>query len=217
MYSAWIADTVGASPAPTPAIGFVMSAVAALVPGTGETVIPPVVLVALLTVSTMFLRGARRFTDRERQAWTLLGVAYLLAFAGVLTGAVLFVTTEVHRAFGPPDGLILLGYSVALVAFVRFPHVEGAAPDRVRVVIDGLVGAVALGTILWVWFLGDVLDGLASAALMDRVVGMAYPIVDLSVVAVVGILILRRTALQFDIRLRCTGASTTSRRSGRCS
>jgi len=178
-----------------------MSGIAAVLPQYGEDIVPPVVLIALFTSSTMFLRGASRFSDRERQAWGLLGVAYFFAFLGVLAGAVAFLITGETRAFGPYDALILCGYLVALVAFVRFPHVEGAVPDRVRVVIDGFVGAIALGTVVWVTLLSALFDDLASAALLDRIIGMSYPIVDLSLVAVVAILILRRTALQYDLRL----------------
>jgi signal transduction histidine kinase len=183
------------------AIGFGVSAVAMASPTLGDDLVPPYVMVALLTSSTMFLRGASRFDDRERQAWTLLGIAYVLAFLGVFGGGVLFAITHSTPAFGGPDLLILSGYVVSLVAFARFPHVNGAVPDRVRVLVDGTVGAVALGTILWVWFLSDLFADLSSASVFDRFVGMAYPIVDLSMVAVISILILRRTALQFDLRL----------------
>lgn len=183
------------------AIGFSTALVAVFAPALGDDVVPPMVLIALLTSSIMFLRGAQRFDDRERQAWTTLGVAYSLAFCGVLLGGAEFVLTGNAPAFGGQDVIILGGYALSLVAFVRFPHVEGTTPDRVRVVVDGLVGAIALGTVLWVWFLGDLFAELAGVGTFDQVIGMAYPIVDLSLVAVVAILILRRTALQFDLRL----------------
>lgn len=181
--------------------GFAATCVILLVPSLGRDLASVSVLSGTLTAGVLMVRKARMFEDRERQAWAILGGAFLIAAVGVVIGGLVEVITGSAPTFGPLDVFFVTSYVFVMVGVLRFPHIKEVSSERVRVLIDGIVGSVSLGTILWVWFLDDLFAQLSNARPIEQVIGMSYAIGDLAVMAVLAILILRRSALRFDIRL----------------
>jgi signal transduction histidine kinase len=66
---------------------------------------------------------------------------------------------------------------------------------------DGLIGAIAVATLLWVVFLNEVTAALGDAPTWQRLVGSTYVLLDVSVVVTVMIVVVRRSNLRFDLRL----------------
>ncbi|HSJ84860.1 MAG TPA: HAMP domain-containing sensor histidine kinase [Acidimicrobiia bacterium] len=72
---------------------------------------------------------------------------------------------------------------------------------RVRALVDGMVGAVSLATLAWVWFLAGYIDRLSAAPPGQRVIAMAYPILDVALLIALLMLSVRRSTYWLDRRL----------------
>lgn len=153
------------------------------------------------------LRGVRRLEGRERLGWSGIGVAMLIAAFGVIVVAAFTLTGSEVSAFGPLDTFFLLAYAIAAVSIMSLPNADGRWSVRVRALVDGLVGAVAIATMAWVWFLSGYLDLLAAAAPGQRVVAMAYPTLDVVLLISLLMLSIRRSTYFFDRRLLLLSAA----------
>ena len=159
------------------------------------------VTLGMTAAGSVILRGAKRLEGRERFAWRGIGVALLLGALGVLVVSVLFATGADVPAFGPLDSFFVASYALVLISILSLPHAEGRWSVRVCASVDGLVGAVAVATLAWVWFLSGYLDALAAAPPGQRVVAMAYPILDVALLIAILMLSIRRSTYWFDKRL----------------
>ncbi|HEX5696400.1 MAG TPA: HAMP domain-containing sensor histidine kinase [Acidimicrobiia bacterium] len=149
----------------------------------------------------VFIRGSRKLLGRERLPWFGVGLALVSGALGVLVIAILSSSGADLPAFGPLDTFFFVSYVLIFVSIVALPHTAGRWSVRALAMVDGLVGAVALATIAWVWFLSGYLDLLASAPPGQRVIAMAYPILDVAVLISVLLLSVRRSNYWFDPRL----------------
>jgi signal transduction histidine kinase len=149
----------------------------------------------------VFLRGSRKLEGRERLAWSGVGVALISAALGVLVMAILSSSGADLPAFGPLDTFFVVSYVLVFTSIVALPHTAGRWSIRALAMVDGLVGAVALAIIAWVWFLSGYLDLLASAPPGQRMIAMAYPILDVAMLISVLLLSVRRSSYWFDRRL----------------
>lgn len=176
-------------------------------PSLGEYLGMPLMLVGYTIAGVLFTRGSTRYHGRERLAWSLIGTAYLLGAAGVLSFLVAyFAVGDNIPAFGPLDICFILAYLTNLAGLWVLPHMQGAPVRRARVFIDGMVGAVSIILIAWVWFLHDILDRMNDATPLELVIGYAYPLIDVATIVVVMMVTLRRSTLRFDPRVLLIGA-----------
>ena len=129
----------------------------------------------------------------------------LLAVIGVPTVEIINGITGNARAFGPTDVIFIVTYGSVVAGLALLPHVRGSAVQRLRVWLDGLIGAVSLGTVLWVVFLAGPFREIANAPTWDRFVGVAYPALDVIALIVVMIVAVRRGSLRFDPRITFIG------------
>ena len=159
------------------------------------------VLVAFVAAGIVFLRGAQQLDGRERLAWSGIGVAMLLASSGLAIVAVLSSTGAQLPAFGPLDTFFLVSYVVLCVGIVALPHAEGRWSIRALGLVDGLVGAIAVATVAWVWLLSGYVDLLKGAPPGQRVIAMAYPVLDVALLISILMLSIRRSSFRFDRRL----------------
>lgn len=159
------------------------------------------VLIGSSVAGVLFIRRARAFTGRERLGWTLVGAGLLCAATGVLVVALLYVAGYNPPAFGWTDLFFVATYLVMIAAFGVLPHTQGSPFQRWRMVIDGLIGAVSVGALLWVYVISDLTHNLEGAAMTSRAIGVAYPFLDLAVVSMAMIVLLRRSAFRFDLSL----------------
>ncbi|MGH8915985.1 MAG: sensor histidine kinase [Acidimicrobiia bacterium] len=159
------------------------------------------IVLLFASAGVVFLRRAAMLDGRERLAWSGIGVACLSAATGVILIAALNTAGVVLPAFGLLDGFFICSYLLLASSIVAMPHAEGRWSVRVLGLVDGLVGAVALATVSWVWFLGDYLHQLQAAPVTERVIAMAYPILDVAILISLLMLSLRRSTFRFDRRL----------------
>ena len=105
----------------------------------------------------------------------------LLLFAA---GDVVFDVAQ--RGFGQADGfpysdvLYLLAYPVLAIALARLAR---SRYDR-ETAIDSIIVAIALSAVIWQWVVTPVLDSTSGAS-AERIVSVAYPIMDILLVVVI--------------------------------
>ncbi|MCJ7725266.1 MAG: HAMP domain-containing histidine kinase [Acidimicrobiia bacterium] len=175
------------------------------VPDQAQTIGPVCVFVGLAACALTILRKTGAMDDRERVAWRLVGFGFALVAAGILTMAVTDIVAGPVPAFGPIDLFFLTAYGLIVAGFAILPHQAAGQAQRVRVLLDSLIGALAIGAFMWVLVLDDLLTGFAGTSAWNRWVGTAYPIIDVGVLILVTIVITRRTAFRFDPRIMLFG------------
>ncbi len=185
---------------------FVIVGVAALILLLGETefshaVAPLGILLGDMVAGFLFLRGSRNLASVERRAWTLVGIGLMVATSGIGVLAIQVLLGFDPPTFGISDAFFVAGYVIILVGMASLPHTEGDALQRGRVALDGVVAAISIGALTWVFILEPIATGLDGAPLVDRVFGVLYVLVDILIIVVVIIVTLRRSMLRFDIRL----------------
>ncbi len=151
----------------------------------------------------LIYRGARVHPDREALAWRVFGSGLLLAATGVAVTGVL-ISADALPAFGPHDLIFLTAYSLGIIGFLIMPHV-GGSQSRVRILLDGAVGALSVAILVFVLFLPTIRPHLASATFWERFAGVGYPLLDSLMVVVAMIVTIRRSAWRFDIRIAALG------------
>ncbi|MFV1969857.1 MAG: ATP-binding protein [Acidimicrobiia bacterium] len=159
------------------------------------------VFVGSIISGWLFLRNAKLLGGRERLAWSLIGAGILSGAAGVLSVAAVFVVVGDAPAFGWTDLFFFGAYALMIAGVAILPHTQGSPLQRWRMVLDGLIGAVSVGALLWVFFLSDLMYDLGGLSMVARVIGGAYPFLDLAVLTVAILVLLRRSAYRFDVRL----------------
>jgi signal transduction histidine kinase len=150
---------------------------------------------------SLLLRNAKFLSGRERLAWSLIGVGLLTAATGVLSVGIVFVIAGDAPAFGWTDLFFFATYAAIIAGFGALPQTQGSPLQRSRMVLDGLIGAVFIGALLWVYLLSDLMHDLEAAAIATRVIGSIYPFLDLLLLTVAMVVLLRRSTYRFDTRL----------------
>jgi signal transduction histidine kinase len=153
----------------------------------------------------LIVRGAKVHPDREALAWRLVGSGLLIAVAGVATTGVL-ASIGVLPVYGPHDIVFLTAYTFVITGFLAMPHV-GGTQSRVRIFLDGAIGATSVAVLLVVFFLPGIRVHLAGATFWERFAGIGYPLLDSLMVVVAMIVTIRRSAWRFDIRTAALGGA----------
>ncbi|MDF1597302.1 MAG: HAMP domain-containing sensor histidine kinase [Acidimicrobiia bacterium] len=152
--------------------------------------------------SVVFLRNARAIPSRrERAAWQLIGSGLGLGSIGVLATIGWSVVAPPVPAFSAVDLAFVTSYVLVLAAVALLPQASGGGLQRARLLVDGLIGAIALTSIFWVTFLFDMLSNLAGTDGWEGAVGSAYPILDVAALIAVATLFMSRSNMRFDARL----------------
>jgi signal transduction histidine kinase len=182
----------------------VVSAIVIVVdPEADAEVGPLAVMVGSLASGTLILRGARKHVSRESLAWTLVGAGLILGGLAVVVYALMSLVVELP-SFGPYDLIFMSVYALTLTGFALMPHL-GSVKSRARVMLDGLIGAVTMTSVVWVLFLPAIERHLEDATVWERFAGVAYPVVDTAAVVVALIVTIRRSSWRFDIRIALMG------------
>jgi diguanylate cyclase (GGDEF)-like protein len=138
--------------------------------------------------------AARAATGRFRAVWT----CFAIAFGGWTAGAVVwgYLDSVLNSATFPSPGDF--GYILfpifGCAALVQWP-IGAVGQSRLRLVLDGLIFAMSLFLLSWVLVLHSVFETYRE----DRfTVGLAltYPVADLMILAVVGLVLVRAPARQ---------------------
>lgn len=174
-------------------------------PAGGDLIGPLGTLIGFVAAAIAILRRSGNMEGRDRIAWRLIGVGFVLACTGMLTIVVLEVVAGPVPAFGPADLFFVAAYLTILAGFSYLPHQATSPLQRVRVYLDSLIGALSVAAVMWVLVLHDLLAGLAGASGWERWAGSAYPLLDVATLIVVVIVVSRRSAFRFDPRLLLFG------------
>ena len=167
----------------------------------GEYVGSAVLLVGNSVGGVAMVRRARTLEGSERLPWMLVGAGFLIATIGVLMVGVVDLAVGGVPAFGPIDFLFFAGYVVVLAGLAMLPQASGSVLSRSRVALDGLIGALSLGALLWVGVLSGLSDRLAAVEPWERLVATIYPVLDLAVIVALMVVAVRRSSYQFDLRI----------------
>ncbi|MGH8915672.1 MAG: ATP-binding protein [Acidimicrobiia bacterium] len=177
------------------------SVVAAVRPATGETLGGLGMVLGDITAGILILRLSGGLERRERTAWRYLAAGLFLVASGVLAISVLTGLGYLLPAFGPTDTFFLAGYSMLIVAFCRLARSDGQGRDWVLTLLDALVGAIALTTLVWTAFYHELVESFAGAPTWETVVASSYPLLDIAAVIGLMILVIRRSHFHWDPRL----------------
>ena len=148
----------------------------------------------------MFIRSSH-LERRERIAWRHIAIGLFLVATGVSIVGVLTGLGYAMPAFGPTDVFFLAGYAMLIVAFYRLARSDDDGRDWVLTILDALVGAIALTTLVWTAFYHELVNNLQGAPIWDQVIGSIYPMLDVAAVMGLMILVMRRSHFHWDPRL----------------
>lgn len=166
-----------------------------------SSVLVVAVLVCLTWASRMMITRSRNLPAEEHRAWRLFGLGLAIAAAGVATHAFVWLVASEVPVFGTVDLIWLVGYLTGITALALLPHASGSRWQRLRLLIDGVIGGVAVGALLWALVLRNLTTELRQAGAWEGLVGSAYVVLDAIILVVLMIVIVRRSTHRFDIRL----------------
>ncbi|MGZ5383355.1 MAG: sensor histidine kinase [Acidimicrobiia bacterium] len=182
-------------------IGIVVSAID---PAAAATVAPLAMLIGLAVAGGTIISATSIYEGRERLAWRMIGTGMIIAAAGVLFLAVLNMIAPVP-AYGPTDLIFIFAYATVMAGFAIMPQVGTVLGNGMRVMVDGLIGALSMATLIWVIFYPALEESLRSATAWEQFAGVAYPLLDTSMVVVAMIVTIRRSNSRFDPRIGLFG------------
>jgi len=191
-------------------IAFVVVAI-----GMGVSVVDPVaateilgplgMLIGLGVAGGVIRSGASTYQGRERLAWRMIGTGMMIGSLGVFTVALIDTIAPPAPAFGPTDLIFVFCYATVMTGFAIMPHLGTMLGSRVRVMLDGLIGALSMATLIWVVFYDALEEHLQSATSWERFAGITYPLLDTAMVVVAMIVTIRRSNFRFDLRIVLIG------------
>ncbi|HUP14545.1 MAG TPA: HAMP domain-containing sensor histidine kinase [Acidimicrobiia bacterium] len=188
------------------AIGIVVSAID---PAAAEVVAPVAVLIGLAVAGGVIVSATSIYEGRERLAWRMIGTGMIIASAGVLVVA-LINSIAPAPTYGPPDLIFIFAYATVMAGFAIMPQVGAVLGTRVRVLLDGLIGALSMATLIWVIFYPALEESLRSATAWEQFAGVAFPLLDTSMVVVAMIVTIRRSNSRFDPRIVLFGVGVVA-------
>lgn len=153
-----------------------------------------------VSAGVMILRYARRTTDDDARSFRLIGLALVLGGTGMISFGIIdqFIVVP---AFGVLDSVFFVMYGLLLASLAFMPSVKRGWRRQTRILIDGLVGGISLAVLGWQAFGDQIMENLSMLPTSQRLIGLAYPVFDLSLLIGVMVVVLRRGQYRFDVRL----------------
>ena len=140
---------------------------------------------------------AARSRTHQRLPWLLLAVA---ASCYTVGNAIWFyyqvLAPETQTFPGPADIFYVALVPFVVVGMLALPSQSLSAAGRARAVADGLIMAAALLFVSWILVVGPLFDQLGEASRLYLFVYLYYPLSDIVVVSIAGVLTLRATAAE---------------------
>ncbi len=97
--------------------------------------------------------------------------------------------------------------SSSAAGLAKLPQVSGNNRQRLRLLLDGLVGAVSAAALFWVLALDKMWQATEGAPFFDRFFGSLYLALDAILLIVLMLVVVRRGSHHFDVRLILLSAS----------
>jgi signal transduction histidine kinase len=181
------------------AVGMDVGVVDPVAAATGAA--PLAVMVGLAVAGGVTFFAASIYHARERFAWRLIGIGMGIGSLGVVTLLLIELIAPPAPKYGPPDLIFLFAYITVMTGFAIMPQLGTMLGNRIRVLLDGLIGALSTATLIWVVFYPTLEARLNSATSWERFALVAYPLLDISMVVVAMIVTIRRSNFRFDPRI----------------
>jgi EAL domain-containing protein (putative c-di-GMP-specific phosphodiesterase class I) len=144
----------------------------------------------LLTMVSSIAVLARAVSSRQgRLPWLLLGIGLLLWSIGCLLQAVTAVRGEELPFPSPSDALWLALYPFAIAAFAILAR-RTLRRTPAAVAIDAVMVILVLAAVAAALVLSTLLENASGLSALAAIVNLAYPIADLTLVAIAGIVLL---------------------------
>jgi two-component system cell cycle response regulator len=148
------------------------------------------VLISVLSVAAVWV-GIARLPPSGRRPALWFGVALTLYLVGDLIFYFYLLVLESERPFPSiADAFYLLDLPIFIASFLLFIRRQNPGRD-VASLIDGTIVAVACGLLSWIYVIEPTVVS-STAPGLDRLIGMAYPILDLILVTMAVRLLLLR-------------------------
>jgi len=138
--------------------------------------------------------AAFRNAGRLRLAWGFLGASALSWGAGEVVYSVDELALGVQPFPSIADAGFLIAIPLAITGVLAFPAAPGRLTTRSQAVIDGAIVALSLVFIGWALGLAQVYAS-SAADQITKLIGAAYPVSDIVIIAVL-LLVLRRAGAQ---------------------
>ena len=159
------------------------------------------ILVGLAVTGGVTYFAASTYHGRERLAWRTIGVGMIVGSLGIVTILLSDAIAPPPEKYGPHDLVLLAGYITVMTGFAIMPQLGTMLGNRIRVLLDGLIGALSTATLIWVVFYPTIEARIDSATSWERFALVAYPLLDISMVVVAMIVTIRRSTSRFDPRI----------------
>lgn len=142
--------------------------------------------------------GASRRSGASRVAWLLYGLGVTALGLGELVWSWYELVLGVEPPFpGLPDVLYLLGYPLLIAGILVTPRMAPNLYQRGQQIIDTVVAVSGLAILAWVAVLEPAFASASEVSTSELMVGAAYPLGDILLLATIGVLGVRRT---FNVR-----------------
>ena len=148
--------------------------------------------------------GAFSRSGRSRLAWLLLGLGVTMFGMGELIWAWHEMFLGAEPPFpGPPDVFYLLGYPLLVGGVLVTPRLAPSNYQRGQQVIDIVVVVSGLSILAWLTVLVPVFRQTADVSPSELLVGAAYPLGDIFLLATIGVVGIRRSIHIRDYSMWC--------------
>ncbi|HEY8738633.1 MAG TPA: hypothetical protein VIO62_16500, partial [Candidatus Dormibacteraeota bacterium] len=132
--------------------------------------------------------AARRASNRNRLAWSLLSSAALSWTAGEVAWSIYEVGFGDAVPFPSPADLgFLLAVPLGIAGLLALPLAPARAATRARSIVDSAIVALSLLFVCWAFVLGPIF-GAGSSGPIAQLIGLAYPVGDVLTASVVVII-----------------------------
>ena len=146
------------------------------------------------------LLGAQSRSGRSRLAWSLLGLGVLMLGLGELAWSWYEIGLGAEPSFpGPPDIFYLSAYPLLVAGVVMTPRRAPGVYQRGQQAIDMVVVVSGLALLAWMTVLAPVFQEGSAISLSEIIVGSAYPLGDVFLLATIGVVGIRRSIHVRDI------------------
>lgn len=150
-------------------------------------------------------RASRRVSEPWlRSFWTLMAVAWTVELFADLALALYDIVLADPTFPSAADAFFLLFYAIAFRALLEVPAVRGSGSQRLRVALDTATIAVGGAVAVWYFVLGPTITG-GGQGLLETSVSVAYPLADVALIGMLGMLLMRRGPGVVRVPLRLVG------------
>jgi len=146
-------------------------------------------------------------SGRSRLAWFLLGLGVAMLGVGELVWAWHEMFLGVEPPFpGPPDIFYLSAYPLLVAGVLATPRLAPSSYQRGQQLIDMVVVVAGLALLAWMTVLVPMSQQTTELSPFEMMVGSAYPLGDIFLLATIGVVGIRRSLHVSDYPMWCVMA-----------